>query len=178
MKTKLFFLKKGAIVLFTILLLLLGLPRVSAQVTLTTFNLKIEDGSSKLLYIKDFKTMIPNASHTSLTAYTKSGDSITGIVGFTFSNDVITDVNSPNMISEVSVYPNPSDGNFTVKANVKASDVSLQLISMNGQIIKNVVLANQPTDFIYQFNQNLKTGAYVCRIKTDNGVFSQKIIIK
>jgi hypothetical protein len=170
---------KRVFVLITILLSF-GLSRISAQVIdPTTFNFKINDGSFKNLYIKDFKTMVSDASHSHLIAYTQQGDFIADIVGFTFSNDAV-EVKVPNSaVNGFSIYPNPSDGNFTVKADLKTTnDVCFQLFSMTGQVVKNVILANQPNDFVYEFNQNLAHGVYICRLKAGINVLTEKVIIK
>jgi hypothetical protein len=179
MKTNFFSLKK--VFVFITILLSLGLSRISANDS-NTYLLDLKDGSQIKL---SFKNLLGDLSvdYTtgSITAYTTNGDSILDILGSTLIYDAGTDVKvNERSNASLSIYPNPSDGNFYLEANLTAtSNVYLQIFALNGQMVNNVQLANQPTGTLnYQFNQNLKTGIYVLRLKTENSVMSQKIIIK
>ena len=75
---------------------------------------------------------------------------------------------------QVSIYPNPTDGNVTLDLsglNAKTVD----LFSMNGQLLNTVV----PTDETMTMSlSQYAAGIYFVRIHSDNGVTTQKIVKK
>jgi len=180
MKAKIFFFKR-IFVLITIILSLGSFKTIYGEVN--SWVLQLKDGNYQGVVFGDFT--IRHSSDTSVgmfVAYNKtSGDSIVGIIGFRTSADVVSEIHEIQMVGNMSIYPNPStDGNFTATANLKKqSDVTLQIFSLSGQTITNIQLAKQPAGLLsYSFNQSLKAGMYICRLKAGENIVAQKIIVK
>jgi hypothetical protein len=83
---------------------------------------------------------------------------------------------------QIRVYPNPNDGNFTVKYNLtKSTDVKFSLYSMEGKKIEDEIFKNKPageTTFSKYVKDILKGGTYILSIETDYEKATQKIIIE
>jgi hypothetical protein len=88
----------------------------------------------------------------------------------------IVDANKMNEVMvgtiSISVYPNPSMGNFTVTST---SEGSFYLMSENGQLIE-VIKLNADNNFSYNIS-NLSSGFYVLAGQTKEGIVKQKIVV-
>lgn len=71
------------------------------------------------------------------------------------------------------LYPNPSNGNFTIYINNAETSYSIEIISILGQ---RVFEKSNITDSLSTIN-NLPKGIYIVRVNQDSETFSKKIII-
>ena len=78
-----------------------------------------------------------------------------------------------SIIIDAEVYPNPITGKFQIKLNNQQSIKNIQIIDMNGRLVKkiNTKLPNS----IYNLS-NLKAGIYFLLLETDKGHLQKKII--
>lgn len=75
--------------------------------------------------------------------------------------------------AQVAVYPNPSSGVFHLKSDTQIK--SVEVIGMTGQtVFKSIV----NSDHFEIKLQNRPAGVYVLKIQTENGVKTQKLIIR
>ncbi len=93
-------------------------------------------------------------------------ETIKDIVDAEKSNEVMVGTIS------LSVYPNPSMGNFTVTST---SEGAFYLMSENGQLIE-VIKLNADNNFSYNIS-NLSSGFYVLSGQTKEGIVKQKIVV-
>ncbi|MBC8754255.1 M4 family metallopeptidase [Kordia sp. YSTF-M3] len=79
-------------------------------------------------------------------------------------------------INAFSVYPNPSNGNFSIQANKSLGDVSVHIFDINGRNLysKDVNL----TGTVNFDLDNLRSGLYILRVTGEDFVQSTKIIIE
>lgn len=83
--------------------------------------------------------------------------------------------------TDLSVYPNPSTGEFTIKYDVtKRADVKIDIYDLKGVLVKEVV--NQPSQYEgkYQIPVNLNelpAGVYVVNLINNGKLFNEKIVI-
>lgn len=79
------------------------------------------------------------------------------------------------------VFPNPSDGVFTVKYNLKeATDVRIKLISVDGKIVENELLKNQaPGEYTFEEkSRKLRyVGNYTLIVETNYETATQMVVI-
>lgn len=82
-----------------------------------------------------------------------------------------------NAIENVSIYPNPSDGAFTVKSKSSNPVKSIQVYDVLGKLTNSTQNKSLSTD--YRLNlSNLDEGVYMLRITYQNGLTSvNKVII-
>lgn len=80
---------------------------------------------------------------------------------------IVTDVNL------ISIYPNPSHGDFTINYNNSDNNYSVQVISLLGQIIFEKENINQPSLTI----NNIPTGFYLIKIEDTTQTIFKKILI-
>lgn len=90
----------------------------------------------------------------------------------------VIDFNQKGQIG--AVFPNPSNGNFTIPISSKnGGETELKLFDVTGRLIstKKTQLKSGKNDFIFS-EENLPKGIYVLWIKTPEGSISQRVSIK
>ena len=98
-------------------------------------------------------------------------------ITFKQQNQGINDQNT--LISQFSVYPNPSNGIFTVGFKAKSNEhVAMELMSFDGRIAwrSEVQVTTGANSFVITQPQ-LPSGIYLFRIQSAGGAISRKIII-
>ena len=92
---------------------------------------------------------------------------------------------NPSVITkttDLSIYPNPSTGDFTIKYDVlKRADVHVDIYNMAGALIKSVVNTAQQFEGKYQIPVSLNefpNGIYIVDIINNGKRFSEKVIIE
>jgi len=83
------------------------------------------------------------------------------------------------LVSNLTVYPNPSDGNFTVSVRAKENQpASLELTSLDGKALatQNVILKTG-SNAISMNELRLASGFYLLRLKTKAGNLSTRVLI-
>lgn len=80
------------------------------------------------------------------------------------------------------IYPNPSNGEFTIKFTLKQDEqINLSIYSFCGAEIKQVIVNQQYTKGIYEEKISLvdfPTGVYFCKLETSSERLTEKIIIE
>ncbi|MBN1969408.1 MAG: choice-of-anchor J domain-containing protein [Candidatus Delongbacteria bacterium] len=77
-------------------------------------------------------------------------------------------------------YPNPFNPSTVINYSLaQASDIKLQIINSNGEMVKEVVFLKQnPGIYSYNFNgENLNSGVYFYRLLTTNKAITKKMIL-
>ncbi len=90
-------------------------------------------------------------------------------------NSAINDIHNPNM--DVLLYPNPSNGNFSLFIN-NEERINVSIYTLNGAIVFNEELSTENGLLNMQLNDKLIKGLYLIKINGDNTSFSSKLIIK
>jgi len=88
---------------------------------------------------------------------------------------IITSVRNNNKSVGFTLYPNPSNGTFTVKTDVSQNDTYLEIINMLGQKIFTQKLSIGKEHNITLEN-NLAKGIYQIQIKTNNAVIGSNLL--
>jgi uncharacterized delta-60 repeat protein len=91
--------------------------------------------------------------------------------------------NLPESINYISLFPNPSNGQFKLVLDLNFSNItSIDLINLNGKVIHKIA---ENTFFVeglntveIDLNKDLSSGLYLIRIQSEKEVTSQKILIK
>lgn len=78
------------------------------------------------------------------------------------------------------IYPNPNDGQFSVKVNLKVrQQVGLQVYNITGKVIFDRTIDGiKGSNTIRIDNAKLQTGIYFVRIVADNKVYMQKMVVE
>jgi len=85
-------------------------------------------------------------------------------------NTTSTDINSQNDFKDISVYPNPSNGEFNIKGE---GIISYEIINVNGEIV------DQQNNNSERFKINLENhaeGIYYLKLITNEGVQTKKLL--
>jgi len=97
----------------------------------------------------------------------------------TINDDVINNVNNINNNLSVKVYPNPSNGQFTIDANFnEKQDIKLTIVDISGRVVYNnmfngVANINKEID-VKQYTK----GMYYIILSNDNIIHQEKIVIQ
>jgi hypothetical protein len=87
---------------------------------------------------------------------------------WTATVDIFTSTDEINQ-NNFTIYPNPSNGIFTVTNN-KLQITDIEIIDLAGKIIQYSVINGQ-----YSINKN---GIYLIKIKTETGIYTEKLVIQ
>lgn len=115
---------------------------------------------------------LKNGTYTAaVVAVYESGESEKATIEFTINSHV--DVEDFDMAVRSSVYPNPNDGMFYLKAADKGT---VEVYNMNGQLVKRVEIPAQGT---YSINlQNRAKGLYLMKFATGENTTLFKIVVR
>ncbi len=80
-----------------------------------------------------------------------------------------------NAFSDLSVYPNPNNGKFTVSSAEFDGEVTLQLFNASGAAIDERTLTDQ--EYV-DYDRELPTGTYILRIISGDKVATRKIVVE
>jgi len=88
-------------------------------------------------------------------------------------------IESEELVSSLSVYPNPTSGMFTVSiSNAEASDLTLELVNISGQVVyRNEVKS------VYSYNEEIDAsafakGVYYLKVNDGEKVKIEKVVIQ
>ena len=97
-----------------------------------------------------------------------------------FSGTVTGLKNTENLISNISVYPNPSIDNITVQLNTqKTSGIKFQLIDVTGKLIKELNAGEVKGKFETTINTvGILKGTYFLKVISNEVTEIKKIIIQ
>ena len=96
----------------------------------------------------------------------------------TMSGAKLTDENSTS--DEAVIYPNPSNGSFSLMINNDYSgQVSIKILDMTSRVIENVIIDKNDSFISHNFNlSHLSNGLYYVSIENNNNRLVKKFIIK
>ena len=80
-----------------------------------------------------------------------------------------------NMFANLSIYPNPNNGQFTVNSDDFDGDVTFQIFSVSGAIMDEMSVNGEKTVSI---NNSLPAGTYFLRIIAGDKVATRKIVVE
>lgn len=72
--------------------------------------------------------------------------------------------------SEISVYPNPTNGSFTVRTD---GNFQMEIFSMSGKSVHKQNISGST-----QLNLSLSSGVYLIRLSNENGNFVKKLLVR
>ena len=81
------------------------------------------------------------------------------------------------IISQLDIYPNPSDGNFTLEINEKSGKFTLEIMSASGTIHIQTTIYVEDSSIPLTCN-NLGTGFYFVRLYNDERIYYGKLEIQ
>ncbi len=82
-------------------------------------------------------------------------------------------------VFDLSVFPNPTDGNFILKVNSIADEnAELTIVNILGQKVWSNPIVLKYSENIFNYSiENISSGIYFIELKTDEGVTTEKIYI-
>lgn len=108
-----------------------------------------------------------------LTAFNACGASIQSCTAVTVS--LVTGI-SEQLEQNLSVYPNPSEGNITLKLNGFESQASLNIFDVAGRnVLSEQIFIGK--DFTKNINLDVAAGTYMLQLVTEEGIATKKLEI-
>lgn len=95
-------------------------------------------------------------------------------------SNVVLGVEDNNLSRSLRVFPNPSNGEFTISFDSKSSnDVKIDVYDLSGRAVYNNIFINTASQFRQSVNLgNMQSGIYVMRISEGDNMTSHKIVIE
>jgi hypothetical protein len=112
--------------------------------------------------------------------YTVTGTCGTTVATFVMHIRLHTDCNVgvqpvPAALTGISIYPNPSNGTFTVEIPELRNQASIEVSDVLGKTIEHRVLTTAGKSVLEL--RNAPAGTYLVKVNMDGGSFRQKIVI-
>ncbi len=82
---------------------------------------------------------------------------------------------NPVVFGELSVYPNPANGEFSVEL-VSPKPASLRFFNPAGQVVREIAIAGQ--EKVTVATEGLSAGIYMLEVVQDNKRFTEKVVIE
>lgn len=76
---------------------------------------------------------------------------------------------------DFSLYPNPTESQFTVELNQFVPNTQIRIYTINGQLVFEEKLRRAKSNFN---TQDLNNGFYLVEVRNENGAFTKKLIIQ
>jgi hypothetical protein len=137
--------------------------------------------SPSLAFTSDFHlTSASAAIDTGDPAFTFDSDGTRSDMGAFFYNHILG-IKSNTIAGELTIYPNPSDGLFTINVSQQAAAnrTQLKILNFNGQTVYSDNL--QPANFTGKYELNLgkqPKGIYYIQLVGDKSIFTNKLLLK
>jgi len=97
------------------------------------------------------------------------GSSIT----YPFCAEDVLNINELSLNNSISIYPNPSKGQFSVNVNLEGQK-TITLLDYTGKVIAQ----KENESKTFEFNERgVSSGVYIVQIKTNHGVSTRKVVI-
>ncbi|GEM_PF-3359641 len=123
-------------------------------------------------------TTIDSTGNNPQWTYTRPTDTtyfrriITDSLGMKDTSEAIVYTPGSCITADINIYPNPSQGHFTVEGLNKGT---IEIISLSGQIIYSKKIRQQSAQI--KIN-SLKPGIYIIRYRNKNQIFTKQLLIK
>ena len=92
-----------------------------------------------------------------------------------------TDDTSTEFLDEFLIYPNPSNGNFVFRSDLKSNQtISLSILNIQGVIVKKIASKtefSQGLDFQIFDVSDLPSGIYLLKVCTDKAIETKRLLI-
>ena len=113
---------------------------------------------------------------------TADGNSSFSIARY-FTEMETSTLNIPEIVNSISIFPNPSNGKFSLVFDIKSSsNTSIDLLSSNGQVINKIIdnrfLTKGENAIEIELAENIIMGLYFLRIETEMGIVNSKLLIE
>jgi PKD repeat protein len=99
-------------------------------------------------------------------------------VGCTYESAPFTSTVGIDAISlqhKISMYPNPTNGQFFIKTPADFDAYSLEIFDFSGRVVYEKQLSNSE---LHEISINVEAGAYLVNIKSGNEVYTFRLIVK
>ena len=120
-------------------------------------------------------TLEPNTEYQWKICSRNEGGVVSGCDTWTFDTGTTGIINNSNN-ENISIYPNPSNGIFTINSEqLTMNNEQITITDITGKIIKQFTMNNE------QFTINLTnqpTGIYFINIQTETDIYTEKLIIQ
>ncbi len=100
--------------------------------------------------------------------------------GWDASYSVTVGTNEQKAFEDLSVFPNPTDGNLNIHFTMnEIQSVSIEILSLKGETVYHQSLGNFKGSFDKQVDlSSLSKGIYILRLISDKGTTNEKVVLK
>ncbi len=151
------------------------IPAVTSYIWLFPTGVQITAGAGTNIVTVTFE---PNAVPGAITV---KGSNSCG-EGQAATKNVLTQncagIGENNLSSQVSIYPNPVNGQLSISIKGRESHLVLTISDIKGVLKYTETLENIPAEFVKKLDvTKFSRGVYVLTLKNSNGVYTEKLIV-
>jgi len=153
------------------------------EVTTSTDTLSIRfDSTSRLAYFRSGLLTVQalnNCGEGTAKRFLLNGITTLSKFQQEFDLEEVIENNVTTTATEVKVYPNPNQGNFTVSiiSNEKEAPAQVTIINMMGKVVADFTVENNNGTIETNINQGLADGLYFVKVQIGNELNTVKIIV-
>ena len=86
--------------------------------------------------------------------------------------------NDPTLRQNIEIFPNPSNGNFTVTLNgATSTELSLKVVDVTGKLIIERVVTNVTNGLKVPVELDLEAGTYFIKVTSDKSIHTKQLLI-
>jgi PKD repeat protein len=97
---------------------------------------------------------------------------------YTVYVSIVESIGSIDSKNELSIYPNPTSGEFSIEIPENICDATLGVFTLDGKEIFNQNLDEKTTKKITLVLTDLTKGVYIVKLQSDEELYTQKLLIK
>ena len=144
------------------------------SIALNANILSVVSGNSGLTYKWSTEETTETILISESGLYSVTVTNTDGCIDEASKNVILTNINE-NTISEISIYPNPSNGEFTINLTKIENAKHYEIIDAKGAIVKKAAIVNNN---LTNVNINVMPGSYYIKIYTDNKIYVETLVIR
>jgi hypothetical protein len=80
--------------------------------------------------------------------------------------------------SDLTVFPNPSHGSFTVHVNSHTKTTAFSLFDLYGKNVELSITQLNGSNYTVNLPRNTPTGMYILKVKTESGTINKKVLVE
>ena len=93
-------------------------------------------------------------------------------------SDILSGVNSPVVNSQISIYPNPTTGQFTITFANEIKNTTVQIINPIGEVVFDARIPNASSESKSRIKLDVAKGIYFVKITDDKKIYIKRLIVE
>jgi hypothetical protein len=141
----------------------------------------LTNGQTDAFNVSDIRSVkfINNTMNLKENNGTQSSWNIDDVSQYAFSGSNSIASTTGSTSDQVRIFPNPVSDNLNVEYwSLRAGKISIELLDLNGKVIRNVYEGIHQGKQTYKWTKDLPSGYYLCRIISESKSITKPFVIQ